>query len=57
MLFKHFGFTPENVVDTVKVVLGKARLKQTATASMNVSKGVPQHPLFRWRTPTASGKA
>ncbi|WP_431266696.1 transketolase [Roseateles chitinivorans] len=27
VLFKHFGFTPENVVDTVKVVLGKARLK------------------------------
>ncbi|MGN7874660.1 transketolase [Roseateles sp. 22389] len=27
VLFKHFGFTPENVADTVKVVLGKARLK------------------------------
>jgi transketolase len=26
-LFKHFGFTEENVVDTVKVVLGEARLK------------------------------
>ena len=27
VLFKHFGFTLENVADTVKVVLGKARLK------------------------------
>ncbi|WP_432767377.1 transketolase [Roseateles cavernae] len=27
VLFKHFGFTPENVVDTVKVALGLARLK------------------------------
>ena len=27
VLFKHFGFTAENVADTVKVVLGKARLK------------------------------
>jgi transketolase len=24
-LFTHFGFTPENVVQTVKVVLGKKR--------------------------------
>ncbi len=28
ILFKHFGFTAENVVDTVKVALGVARLKQ-----------------------------
>ncbi|MET0518276.1 MAG: transketolase C-terminal domain-containing protein, partial [Burkholderiaceae bacterium] len=28
VLFKHFGFTPENVVDTVKVALGVARLKK-----------------------------
>ncbi|WP_416760443.1 transketolase [Roseateles sp. So40a] len=27
VLFKHFGFTPENVADTVKVVIGQARLK------------------------------
>jgi len=27
VLFKHFGFTPENVADTVKVVVGQARLK------------------------------
>ncbi len=27
VLFKHFGFTVENVVDTVKVALGVARLK------------------------------
>ncbi|MBV8617564.1 MAG: transketolase [Curvibacter sp.] len=27
VLFKHFGFTAENVVDTVLVALGKARLK------------------------------
>ena len=27
VLFKHFGFTPENVVDTVKVAIGAARLK------------------------------
>jgi len=27
VLFKHFGFTPENVADTVKVALGVARLK------------------------------
>ena len=27
VLFKHFGFTTENVVDTVKVALGLARLK------------------------------
>ncbi|MBB4842891.1 transketolase [Paucibacter oligotrophus] len=27
VLFKHFGFTPENVVDTVKVALGVAKLK------------------------------
>ncbi len=27
VLFKHFGFTAENVVDTVKVALGVARLK------------------------------
>ena len=25
VLFKHFGFTAENVVDTVRVVLGKGR--------------------------------
>ncbi|MEO3715169.1 transketolase [Roseateles flavus] len=28
VLFKHFGFTPENVVDTVKVAVGAARLKR-----------------------------
>jgi len=27
VLFKHFGFTPENVADTVKVAIGHARLK------------------------------
>ncbi|XHS79777.1 transketolase [Burkholderiaceae bacterium UC74_6] len=27
VLFKHFGFTPENVADTVKVAIGAARLK------------------------------
>jgi len=27
VLFKHFGFTAENVVDTVKVALGVAKLK------------------------------
>ncbi len=27
VLFKHFGFTPENVADTVKVAIGQARLK------------------------------
>ncbi|MDM4766898.1 transketolase [Pelomonas sp. SE-A7] len=28
VLFKHFGFTPENVADTVRVALGVARLDQ-----------------------------
>ena len=28
VLFKHFGFTAENVVDTVKVAVGAARLKR-----------------------------
>lgn len=28
VLFKHFGFTAENVADTVKVVIGAARLKR-----------------------------
>ena len=28
VLFKHFGFTNENVVNTVKVALGVARLKR-----------------------------
>lgn len=28
VLFKHFGFTAENVADTVKVVIGAARLKK-----------------------------
>ncbi len=28
VLFKHFGFTAENVVDTVKVAIGAARLKR-----------------------------
>jgi len=27
VLFKHFGFTPENVADTVRVAIGAARLK------------------------------
>ncbi|MFG6447519.1 transketolase [Roseateles sp. BYS180W] len=28
VLFKHFGFTPENVANTVKVAVGEARLKR-----------------------------
>jgi transketolase len=28
VLFKHFGFTAENVADTVKVAVGAARLKR-----------------------------
>ncbi|CAM3953519.1 transketolase [Paracidovorax anthurii] len=30
VLFKHFGFTPENVADTVLVAIGAARLKKPA---------------------------
>lgn len=30
VLFKHFGFTAENVADTVKVAIGAARLKKSA---------------------------
>jgi transketolase len=31
-LFKHFGFTPENVADTVRVAVGAARLKKSRRA-------------------------
>ncbi|AVS93132.1 transketolase [Paracidovorax avenae] len=30
VLFKHFGFTPENVADSVMVAIGAARLKKSA---------------------------
>ncbi len=30
VLFKHFGFTPENVADSVMVAIGAARLKKAA---------------------------
>lgn len=32
VLFKHFGFTPENVADTVRVAIGAARLKKQPAA-------------------------
>ncbi|WP_311222318.1 MULTISPECIES: transketolase [unclassified Acidovorax] len=32
VLFKHFGFTPENVADTVLVAIGAARLKKQPAA-------------------------